>query len=42
MHGLVSKHKGRDSSAFGDIECSIFVLAESQIQKIKDNFEDIY
>lgn len=42
MAGLVSKHKGRDASAIGDIECSIFVLPEHQIQKIKDNFEDIY
>ena len=31
MAGLVTKHKGRDASAIGDNECSIFVLPESQI-----------
>jgi hypothetical protein len=31
MAGLVTKHKGRDASAIGDNESSIFVLPESQI-----------
>mmetsp|Transcript_21884 Transcript_21884/g.33956 ORF Transcript_21884/g.33956 Transcript_21884/m.33956 type:complete len:155 (+) Transcript_21884:2048-2512(+) len=38
----ISKDKGRDSTAICDNECTIFVLPESEIRKIKDSFEDIY
>ena len=38
----MSTDKGRDATAIGESECTIFVLGLNEIKKIKDNFDDIY
>lgn len=42
VQGIRPKHAGRDSSAIGDQDCSIFVLSVKEVRKIKDNFADIF
>lgn len=38
----ISGDKGRDSTAVGDKDSTIFVMAAEDIKKIKNNYESIY
>lgn len=38
----ISQNKGRDSTAICDTECTIFVMPISEVNKIKDLFDEVY
>lgn len=40
--GYQSASSGRDMGAVGEIDCSLFVMHRKELDKIRENFMDVY